>query len=285
MNLCDYKTIQALLLRHGFHFSKSMGQNFLIDPSVSRSIAEASGADMTCGVLEIGPGVGPLTVELAKRAGRVIAVELDRALLPILEETLSGYSNTKVISADILKLNLPSLIAEELAGLTPIVCANLPYNITSPMLALIAETSALHSATVMIQREVAQRICAPQGSGGGSAFSLFLQYHMHVEFLFDVSPSSFYPMPKVTSSVIHCIRREHPAVSVNDEAFFFRVIRGAFVLRRKTLVNSLSSSLKEYEKAEIQRAVNNCGLPEAIRGEKLTLQNFADLCTELNSLH
>lgn len=284
MNLCDYETIQALLLRHGFRFSKSMGQNFLIDPAIPLAIAEASGADETCGVLEIGPGIGPLTVELAKRAGRVVSVELDRALLPVLSETLSGYPNAEVISGDILKLDLSALISEKFAGFTPMVCANLPYNITSPVLARLSETSALQSVTVMIQKEVAQRICARQGSTDGSAFSLFFQYRMEPEFLFDVPPSCFYPAPKVTSAVIRCVRRERPAVEVSDEAFFFRVIRGAFALRRKTLANSLASVLKEYEKSEIQQAVTDCGLSETIRGEKLTLQNFADLSAHLKFL-
>lgn len=284
MNLCDYETIQALLLRHGFRFSKSMGQNFLIDPAIPPAIAEASGADKTCGVLEIGPGIGPLTAELAKRAGKVVSVELDRALLPVLSETLSDCPNAEIVSGDILKLDLPALISEKFAGLTPMVCANLPYNITSPALARLSETPALQSVTVMIQKEVAQRICARQGSTGGSAFSLFFQYRMEPEFLFDVPPSCFYPAPKVTSAVIRCIRRARPAVEVNDEAFFFRVIRGAFALRRKTLVNSLASVLKEYEKAEIQQAVTDCGLSETIRGERLTLQNFADLSARLKFL-
>lgn len=284
MNLCDYETIQNLLLRHGFRFSKSMGQNFLIDPAVPQAIAEASGADEHCGVLEIGPGIGPLTVELAKRAGKVVSVELDQALLPVLTETLADSPNAEVIPGDILKLNLPELIAEKFDGLTPMVCANLPYNITSPVLALLSETETLQSVTVMIQREVAQRICAAQGSSDGSAFSLFLQYRMTTEFLFDVPPTCFYPAPKVTSSVIRCVRRKRPAVEVDDEAFFFRIIRGAFALRRKTLVNSLASVLKEYEKTEIQQAITDCGLSATIRGEKLTLQNFADLSKKLKLL-
>lgn len=285
MNLCDYETIQNLLLRHGFHFSKSMGQNFLIDPAVPQAIAEASGADETCGILEIGPGIGPLTVELARRAGKVVSVELDQALLPVLAETLAEFPNAEVVPGDILKLNLPQLIEEKFSGLTPMVCANLPYNITSPVLALLSETESLQSVTVMIQREVAQRICAAQGSNDGSAFSLFLQYRMETEFLFDVPPSCFYPAPKVTSSVIRCVRRARPAVEVDDEAFFFQIIRGAFALRRKTLVNSLASVLKEYEKAEIQQAVTDCGLSPTVRGERLTLQNLADLSKRLKSLH
>ena len=178
MNLCDYQTIRDLLARHGFHFSKSMGQNFLIDPEVPRRIAEASGAGSTCGVLEIGPGIGPLTAELAQRADKVVAVELDRALLPVLEETMAPYPNVEIVPGDVLKLDLQALAAEKFAGLTPMVCANLPYNVTSPILEKLVETPCFSSFTVMIQREVARRLCAPQGSSEGGSFSLFLQYYM-----------------------------------------------------------------------------------------------------------
>ena len=168
MNLCDYNTIRDLLARHGFHFSKSMGQNFLIDPEVPRRIAESSGADAGCGVLEIGPGIGPLTAELAQRAGKVVAVELDRALLPVLAETMAPYPNVEIVPGDVLKLDLAALAAEKFSGLTPLVCANLPYNITSPVLESLVETPCFTAFTVMIQREVARRLCAPQGSSDGS---------------------------------------------------------------------------------------------------------------------
>ena len=165
MNLCDYQTIRDLLARHGFHFSKSMGQNFLIDPEVPRRIAEASGAGSTCGVLEIGPGIGPLTAELAQRADKVVAVELDRALLPVLKETMAPYPNVEIVPGDVLKLDLQALAAEKFAGLTPMVCANLPYNVTSPILEKLVETPCFSSFTVMIQREVARRLCAPRPQG------------------------------------------------------------------------------------------------------------------------
>ena len=186
MNLCDEATIRALLERHGFHFSKSMGQNFLIDPQIPYDIAAASQADIACGVLEIGPGIGPLTSELAKRAGRVVSVELDRSLLPILAETLAEYPNVEIVPGDVMKLDLNVLIAERFQGLHPIVCANLPYNITTPVLTKFIETPAIESVTVLIQKEVAQRLAAPQGSADGGAFSLFLQYYMDVSYLFDV---------------------------------------------------------------------------------------------------
>jgi len=284
MNLCNEREIRELLGRHGFHFSKSMGQNFLIDPSVPQDIAAASGADSSCGVLEIGPGIGPLTVELSRLAGKVVSIELDRSLLPVLAETMAGRDNVEIISGDAMKLDLAALAAEKFAGLRPIVCANLPYNITTPVLARLVETPCFQSVTVLIQREVARRICAAPGDPDGSSFSLFLQYWMKPELLFDVTPDRFLPAPKVTSSVLHCVRRAQPAVQVEDEAFFFQVIRGAFLLRRKTLVNSLSSALSR-PKDEIAAAIAAVNLPDNIRGERLTLQNFADLSRQLLSSH
>lgn len=277
MNLCDYSTIRELLSRHGFHFSKSLGQNFLIDASIPIQIAEASGADDTCCVLEIGPGIGPLTSQLARRARKVVAVELDQTLLPVLAETLADFSNVEVISGDIMKLDLPQLVQEHFDGLTPIVCANLPYNITTPVLTKLAESGLFHSLTVMIQKEVAQRVCAAPGAPECGAFSLLMQYRMNTELLFDVPKECFHPAPKVTSAVIRCTRLPAPAVSVSNEAFFFRVIRGAFLLRRKTLLNSLSSAFPEYGKDRIRSAITACGLPETVRGERLSLQQLAAL--------
>ena len=277
MNLCNEKTIRALLGRHGFHFSKSMGQNFLIDPAVPAAIAEASGADDSCGVLEIGPGIGPLTAELAQRAGKVAAVELDKALLPVLDETMAPYSNVEIVPGDVLKLDLSALAAEKFPGLTPLVCANLPYNITTPILEKLILTDCFRSITVMVQKEVAQRLCAPQGSGKGGAFSLFLQYRMEAEYLFDVPPEKFLPPPKVTSAVMRCVRRDRPAVTVADEDFFFRCVRGGFLLRRKTLSNSLSAALPGVSREQVQQALEECGLPTDVRGERLTLEEFARL--------
>ena len=281
MNLCDELTIRMLLERHGFHFSKSMGQNFLIDPQIPADIAAASQADETCGVLEIGPGIGPLTAELAQRAGKVVAVELDRALLPVLAETMAPYPNVEVVPGDVLKLDLTAIAAEKFQGLTPIVCANLPYNVTSPILEKLVESPCFTAFTVMIQREVAQRLCAPQGSSEGGSFSLFLQYYMKPELLFDVPPEKFLPAPKVTSAVIRCVRRERPAVDVADESFFFKVMRGGFLLRRKTLANSLSAALPGIPKESIQQAITDMGLPAAVRGEQLTLEDFAALSAAL----
>lgn len=285
MNLCDLNTIRALLGRHGFHFSKSMGQNFLIEPSVPCDIAEASGADHTCGVLEIGPGIGPLTVQLARRAARVAAVELDRTLLPVLSETLSGLDNVEVIPGDVMKLDLAALVSEHLPGLNPMVCANLPYNITTPVLTRIVEAGCFSSLTVMIQREVARRICAAPGTSDYGAFSLYMQYHTQPELLFDVPPACFYPAPKVTSSVLRCQMRSAPPVHPKDESFFFQVVRGAFALRRKTLLNSLSAAFgSACEKDLLRSAIADCGLPADIRGERLSMQEMSNLSDRLMEL-
>ena len=283
MDLCDLNTIQALLGRHGFHFSKSMGQNFLIDPQIPYDIAAASQADQTCGVLEIGPGIGPLTSQLAQRAGKVVSVELDKSLLPVLAETMAPYDNVEIVPGDVMKLDVGALVAEKFQGLTPIVCANLPYNITTPVLTKLVESPALETITVLIQKEVAQRLSAPQGSGDGGSFTLFLQYYMETELLFDVPREKFIPSPKVTSAVLRCVRRKTPAVQVEDETFFFKVVRGAFLLRRKTLSNSLAAALPQLSKERIQACIASCGLPPTVRGEKLTLQNFADLSSALKA--
>ncbi len=284
MNLCDYDSIRELLGRHGFHFSKSMGQNFLIDPEIPYNIAAASRADQTCGVLEIGPGIGPLTAELAQRAGKVVSVELDKDLLPVLAETMASYENVEIVPGDAMKLDLGALAAEKFQGLTPIVCANLPYNITSPILEKLILTPCFESITVLIQKEVAQRLSAAQGSSDGGSFSLFLQYYMETEYLFDVPREKFLPAPKVTSAVLRCVRREKPAVEVANEKFFFRCLRGAFLLRRKTLANSLASALPEFPKDTVQSAIAACGLSLSIRGEQLTLEDFARLAETLEKM-
>ena len=281
MNLCDRETLRALLGRHGFRFSKSMGQNFLIDRSVPAEIAAASRADRTCGVLEIGPGVGCLTAELAERAGKVVSVELDKNLLPVLAETMAPYGNVNIVPGDALRLDLEALAEEEFAGLRPLVCANLPYNITTPVLTKLVEARRFESVTVLLQKEVARRLAAPQGAAEGGAFTLWLQYHMETEVLFDVPAEKFFPAPKVDSAVLRCVRRERPAVAVEDEAFFFRVVRGAFLLRRKTLANSLAAALPGKNREAVQAAIAACGLPPAVRGEKLTLEDFARLSAAL----
>lgn len=282
MDLCNINDIKALLARHGFRFSKSMGQNFLIEDWVPRDIAEASGAAPGVGMIEVGPGIGPLTRELSLRADKVVSIELDRSLLPILAETLSDRPNAEIFPGDVLKTDLPGLVAEKLAGLSPIACANLPYNITTPAITALIEAGCFQSITVMIQREVARRICAAPGTGDYGAFSVYCQYHTKPEILFDVPPSCFIPAPKVTSSVLRMVPQTPPA-EVDDPKHFFRVVRAAFAQRRKTLLNSLSSSLGDgTSKEAIANAIAACGLPENIRGERLSISDFAALSKALH---
>ena len=277
----EQKAIEALLARHGFRFSKSKGQNFLIDRAIPRAIAEASGVDEGCGVLEIGPGIGALSQELCRRAGKVVAVELDTALPPILSETMAGFDNFELVSADVLKVDLPALARERFAGLTPVVCANLPYNITTPALTKLIEAKCFERLTVLIQREVAQRICARPGTAAYGAFSVFMQYHTAPELCFEVAPESFIPRPKVTSAVLRAEVRKTPPVQVADEAFFFRVVYAAFALRRKTLVNSLTTAFGALGKEKLTELVVSCGLDANVRGERLGIEEFARLATAL----
>ena len=281
MDLCNINEIKALLARHGFRFSKSMGQNFLIEGWVPRDIAEASGAAPGTGVLEVGPGIGPLTRELSRRADRVVSVELDRSLLPILAETLADCPNARVCPGDILKTDIPALVREEFPGLTPLACANLPYNITTPAITALIGAGCFASITVMIQREVARRICAAPGTADYGAFSVFCQYHARCEVLFDVPPECFLPAPKVTSSVLRMVPCP-PPVQVEDPEHFFRVVRAAFGQRRKTLINSLNACLgSAVSKEALMSAVAECGLPEQVRGERLSIADFAALSRAL----
>ena len=284
MDLCNINEIKALLARHGFRFSKSMGQNFLIADWVPQDIAAASGAGAGTGVLEVGPGIGPLTRQLAGRADRVVSVELDRSLLPILAETLADCPNAEVVPGDILKTDIPALAGEKFQGLTPIACANLPYNITTPAITALIEASCFASITVMIQREVAQRICARPGSRDYGAFSVYCQYYTAPELLFEVPPDCFIPAPKVTSAVVRMVPRPAPA-EVDDPDHFFRVVRAAFALRRKTLLNSLSANLGgQYTKETLSQAIAACSLPADIRGERLSIPQFAQLSRRLRGL-
>lgn len=281
MDLTDIRDVKALLARHGFRFSKSMGQNFLIADWVPRQIADAAGLDERCAVLEIGPGIGPLTQQLALRAGRVAAVELDSALLPILSETLAQFSNVEVIPGDIMKLELPSLLADRFSGFSVKACANLPYNITTPVLSRLLESGCFQSITVMIQREVAQRICAAPGDSECGAFSLFCQYHARCELLFEVPPDCFLPSPKVTSAVVQLTPHAVPPVEGDRDAIF-AVVKAAFAQRRKTLLNALSAAYgSRFSKEQLRQLLLDCGLPEIVRGERLGLEQFAALAQKL----
>ena len=281
MNLTDINEIKALLARHNFRFSKSLGQNFLTAAWVPEDIAASAELDEQTGVLEIGPGIGCLTRELSKRAGKVVSVELDRALQPILAETLTGCENVEVVFGDVLKQDLPALIAETMPGLRPVVCANLPYNVTSPLLTALIECGCFETITVMIQREVARRICAAPGTADYGAFGIFVQWYTEPELLFDVPPACFIPQPKVTSSVIRLRRREAPPARVTDEKLMFRLIRAAFNQRRKTLVNAIGSQVPGVSKEEAERVLDSLGYDTRIRGEVLDIGGFAKIANEI----
>lgn len=277
MVLTDYSQIKELLARHNFRFSKSMGQNFLTAAWVPEQIADSALLDEHTGVLEIGPGIGCLTEQLSKRAGKVVAVELDKALMPVLSETLSGCENTVVVFGDVLKQDLEEIVKKDFAGLRPAVCANLPYNVTSPVLTKLVSSGLFESITVMIQREVARRICAGAGDPDYSSFGILLQWYTEPEILFDVPPSCFVPQPKVTSSVIRLVRRASPPVEVKDEKLMFALVRAAFNQRRKTLVNAVASGVSRLSKAEVERALEALGLDLRVRGEALSVSQFAAL--------
>ena len=280
MNLCDRNEIRELLNRHGFRFDKGKGQNFLIEDWVPREIAYASGADKTCGVLEIGPGIGPLTDELCKSAAKVVSVELDTRLYPILEETMAGYPHFSLLPGDVMKLDLCKLVREQFSGLRPILCANLPYNITTPVLTKIVEAGCFESITVLIQKEVAQRICARPGTADYGAFTLLMQYYTEPELLFTVPNTCFLPAPKVTSAVIRCPVRKAPPVQVRDVSCFWRTVRAGFALRRKTLLNSLQTGF-DLPKEQLSQIICGCGLEPSVRGERLGLEKYARLSDAL----
>lgn len=275
--LSDIGTIKEILSRHGFTFSKSLGQNFLINPSVCPRMAEYSGADSGVGVIEIGPGIGVLTNELCKLADKVVAIELDKRLLPVLEETLGEYDNLKVVNADVLELDLHKLIKEEFYGMEVVVCANLPYYITSPVIMkLLEERLPIKAVTVMVQKEAAQRICAEVGSRQSGAVTVAVNFYAKPEMLFGVSAGSFMPAPKVDSAVIRLNVLSDSPVIIDNEEKFFAVVKAAFSQRRKILANSLCSGLS-LDKAKVFEILRECGIPENIRAEKLSLQNFADI--------
>ena len=281
INVCDIQVMKPLLAEHGFHFSKAKGQNFLIARWVPESIAEESGVDETAGVLEIGPGIGPLTQQLALRAGRVCAVEVDTRLEPILRQTGGEFSNLEILWGDVLKQNIPALVAEKFQGLRPMACANLPYYITSPILTALLEAECFDRVTVMVQKEVAVRIAAQPGTTDYSAFSVFCQYYAEPELLFDVPAHCFLPQPKVTSAVISLKVRKEKPWQVDDQAVFFRCVRASFAMRRKKLQNGLAAGFPELGKTGVAEAIEACGFSENVRGETLSIPEFATLSNEI----
>ena len=279
--LTDINYIHDLLARHGFRFSKSLGQNFLTASWVPEDIAESALLDENTGVLEIGAGVGCLTRELSARAGKVVCVELDRALEPILAETLIGCKNVEMVYGDILKQNIPALVAEKLNGLRPVVCANLPYNVTTPLITAFLTAGCFDTVTVMIQREAAHRLCARPGTADYGLLTVLTAWYAELELLFDVPPHCFVPAPKVTSTVVRLRMRSAPPADVQDEALLFAVVRAAFSQRRKTLVNALAAGVPGCDKARAAAAVAACGFDARVRGETLDLAQFAALSNAL----
>jgi 16S rRNA (adenine1518-N6/adenine1519-N6)-dimethyltransferase len=280
--LSDVYVVKEILSRHGFRFSKSLGQNFIINPELCPRIAEEGGARKGVCALEVGPGIGVLTKELALRADKVLAVEIDSALPPVLAETLAEFDNVTVLNADVMKLNLPETVKENFGEEPFVICANLPYYITSPVLMNLLESGIkAESITVMVQKEAADRITAKPGTKECGAISAAIWYYSEAEKLFDVKKGNFMPAPKVDSAVIRLKIREKPAVETSDEKFFFRVIKAAFCQRRKTLLNSLSAGLS-LTKVEISKALTECGLLQTARAEELSLESFAALSDALN---
>ncbi len=281
IDVCDIHVMKPLLALHGFHFSKAKGQNFLISRWVPERIASDAGVDASAGVLEIGPGIGPLTQQLCLRAGKVVAVELDKRLEPILAQTVGEFSNLEILWDDVLKQDVTALVKEKFGGLRPMACANLPYYITSPILSALLEAECFESVTVMVQKEVAQRIAAAPGTADYSAFTIFCQYYAQPEILFDVPAACFLPQPKVTSAVLKLTARQERPWQIEDPNVFFRAVRASFAMRRKTLQNGLASGFPELGKQGAAEVIAACGLPAAVRGETLDIAAFAAISNEI----
>ncbi len=283
MELTNINVIKDLLTRHGFHFSKAKGQNFLTQAWVPQRIAEEAGVDETCGVLEVGPGMGPLTQQLCLRAKKVLAVEVDQNLRPVLAETMAPHENLEILFGDVLKQDVAALVKETFGGLRVKACANLPYYITSDILAALLEAKCFETVTVMVQKEVAQRICAKPDTAAYGAFTVFCQYHTQPEILFDVPASCFIPQPKVTSAVLHLTVRREPVCPVKDEKLFFKVVRASFAQRRKTLVNGLAAVFGSLGKEKLTQILLDCGFAANVRGETLSIPEFARLAEAIGA--
>lgn len=283
-NLSNIGVIKEIFEKHNFSFSKQLGQNFLINPSVCPKIAEMGNAKKGFGVIEIGTGIGVLTNELAKRAEKVVAIEIDDRLLPVLEETLAEHKNVKVINADVMKTDLHKLIEDEFNGLEVAVCANLPYYITSPIIMMLLEQRLpIRSVTVMVQKEAGKRLCSPMGTREMGAVTVAVNYFSTPKILFNVSRGSFMPAPNVDSCVVRFDIKDKTPEGVTDEKFFFRTVRGAFAQRRKTLLNSVSSSMS-IDKKTVEAAILETGLSPSVRPEQLTMEKFIEFSENLKKL-
>lgn len=280
-NLSDISVIKSVLSRHGFTFSKALGQNFIINPGVCPRIAEEGGAGEGVGVLEVGAGIGVLTAELAKRASKVVCVELDTRLLPVLDETLGEFDNVKIINGDILKVDLHRIFEDEFGNMPVVVCANLPYYITSPVIMRLLESRLrIDSVTVMVQKEAAVRLCADVGSRDSGAVTVAVNYYAEAQKLFDVSRGSFMPSPNVDSAVIRLDILKNPPIEVSDEKFFFSMVKAAFSQRRKTASNGISAGMG-ISKPTVIEAIEAADLSPTVRAEALTMEQLGRLCEEL----
>ena len=280
-NLSDISVIKSVLSRHGFTFSKALGQNFIINPGVCPRIAEEGGAGEGVGVLEVGAGIGVLTAELAKRASKVVCVELDTRLLPVLDETLGEFDNVKIINGDILKVDLHRILEDEFGNMPVVVCANLPYYITSPVIMRLLESRLkIDSVTVMVQKEAAVRLCADVGSRDSGAVTVAVNYYAEAQKLFDVSRGSFMPSPNLDSAVIRLDILKNPPIEISDEKFFFSMVKAAFSQRRKTASNGISAGMG-ISKPTVIEAIEAAGLSPAVRAEALTMEQLGTLCEEL----
>lgn len=283
IDVCDIQVMKPLLAEQGFRFSKAKGQNFLIARWVPERIALEAGVDESAGVLEIGPGIGPLTQQLCLRAGKVCAVEVDTRLEPVLKRTVGEFDNLEILWSDILKQDIPALAGEKLKGLRPMACANLPYYITTPILTALLEAECFDSVTVMVQKEVALRIAAQPGTADYGAFSVFCQYYAQPELLFDVPPHCFLPQPKVTSAVITLRVRKEMPWRIGNRDLFFRTVRAAFAMRRKKLSNGLAAGFPELGKTGAAEVIAACGMEENVRGETLGIPEFAALSNAIGA--
>lgn len=284
MNLTNIGTVKDILARHGFSFSKGLGQNFIINPDICPKIAENGNAAKGFGVLEIGTGIGVLTAELAKRAEKVSAVEIDTRLMPILDETLADFDNVKIYNEDVMKCDLHRIIRDDFSGMKAAVCANLPYYITSPVIMLLLESRLpVESITVMVQKEAAQRLCAKVGSRESGAITVGVNYYGSVSKLFDVSRGSFMPSPNVDSAVIRIEPNPNPLLDEEAEKFFFKVIKSGFSQRRKTAANALSSQIG-LPKEQIYEGLHTVGLPETARLEQLDMEQLTAFSEILRKL-
>ncbi|HAP78721.1 MAG TPA: 16S rRNA (adenine(1518)-N(6)/adenine(1519)-N(6))-dimethyltransferase [Ruminococcus sp.] len=284
MNLTNISTVKDIMSRHGFSFSKGLGQNFLINPNVCPKIAEMGNANQNSGIIEIGTGFGTLTAELAKRAKKVVAIEIDSRLIPVLDETLAEFDNVKIINQDFMEIDLNKIIAEEFSGMKVSVCANLPYYITSPVIMKLLESRIpIESITVMVQKEAGQRLCAEVGTRESGAITVAVNYYGTAVSLFNVSRGSFMPSPNVDSCVIRIDVNKRYSLDEDAEKFFFKMVKAGFAQRRKTIAKSLSSQMN-IEKSEIQNILRNMSLSETARIEQLDMNQLTELSENLRSI-